>query len=139
MMRWIELIPIAAAVLCFAAALWLRVSRSRGIRNPVYTEGVVIGAVTQTHCRNRSMVTTMAPKIRYMTEQGERVATSRHFVPEWQYRYLQGEKIKICYQKENPGLFRICRNTSQDWFQIILLAAGAGILLAYAVLWVQYY
>ncbi len=139
MMLWIELIPVVAALLCFAAALGIHLNQKKGIRHPIYTEATIVGEVTQTHYHNRSEVMVIAPKVRYMTEQGEQLAASRHFMPEWQYRYHRGDKIRICYQRENPGLFRICRTNGEEWCRNGFLVAGVGILLAYAVLRMQYH
>ncbi len=139
MIFWIEMIPVAAALLCFAAALGFHCRKNKGIRHPVYTDATVIGEVQQIHYRSRTEVLFLAPQVKYMTEKGEMTATDRHFMPEWQYRYRRGEKIRICYQKENPGLFRICRTAGEEWCRNGFLIAGVGILLAYAVLRMQYH
>ncbi len=139
MMFWIEMIPIAASLLCFAAAALVNCSKSRGIRHPVFTDATVVDAVRQVQYRSRTEVELYAPRVTYMTEQGEQTATFRHYVPEWQYRYHKGDIIRICYQKENPGLFQICHTARQEWCRNIFLLMGVGILFAYAVLRVQYH
>ncbi len=139
MMFWIEMIPIAASLLCFAAAAVVHASKSRGVRHPVYTEATVVDTVRQVQYRNRTEIERFAPRIRYMTEQGEQTVTSQHYMPEWQYRYQKGDIINICYQKDNPGRFQICRTVHQELCRNLFLIVGVGIIVAYAVLRLQYH
>ncbi len=139
MIVFIRMLPVVFALCCIAAALWLRFSRRCGVRNPKYTKGTVVSKMTQTSYRHHSTVEQYAPVVRYMTEQGEQTASARYFVPEWQYRYHQGEQVEICYDEKNPGIFQICRSSGREVRSMMLLAVGITTLLAYAVLWVQYY
>lgn len=134
----IKLLPILFAAACFLAAFWQMRKRKGRIRQPVYTEAVVISKVTQTEYRHRSLVGQSAPVVRYTTENGEKSAAYRFFVPDWQYDYHTGDKVEICYEKENPGIFQICRERSNVWKCHLLLCVGTVTLLAYAVLWLQY-
>ncbi len=139
MIYFIALLPILFAIGCTIAALWLRRSRRSGIRCPVYTEAVVVSKVTQMGYRHHSMVEQSAPVVRYQTEHGEQMAAYRKFMPEWQYSYRIGETVQICYEKENPNHFLICRNDSHVRFSNLLLCIAVGTILAYAVLWLQYH
>lgn len=99
----------------------------------------MISKVIQMGYSHRSITEQSAPVVRYMTEDGEKTAAYRHFVPDWQYHYHLGDRIEICYEKENSGMFQICRNRTHTGICFLLLCIGAGTLLAYAVLWLQYY
>ncbi len=139
MMIFIQLLPVLVSLGCAAAAFLLRRRTSRGIRNPVYTEAVVVSKATQMSYRHRSTVEQSAPVLRYETEQGERTAIYRDYVPEWMYNYHKGDRIQICYDHENTANFRICRDQKNVWKSNLLFCAAFGILLAYAVLWLQYH
>jgi hypothetical protein len=133
-----ELLPLLFAAGCIAAACMQGKFRYFRIRHPVYTQGEIVGCAVQKAYRCRSEAELVAPIIRYTTEQGEQSLVYRHFVPEWQYRYRNGESVKICYDRVHPEIFHICSDKSSlcRWF---LLALGICTLFAYAVLWVQYY
>ncbi|MDE6004206.1 MAG: hypothetical protein K2G88_02335 [Oscillospiraceae bacterium] len=133
----LKLLPVLIAGICILLACLPK--RYKNIAKPVITEAEIISQVTQKIYHNHSEIETIAPVVRYMTEQGEQVATSRQFFPEWQYYWKQGDKIKICYSKLQPSIFQICQDSKTQCKKLILLTIGIGILLAYAVLWVQYY
>lgn len=139
MILLVKILPILIAVLCIAAALLQKHLFRVKLRDPVYTDGVIVRCERQEIYKQRAMVTAMAPVVRYHTPEGERTATSRRFMPEWQYPYRVGETVRICYEKTQPGLFVICGDSSAVLRRDILLTAGIGILLAYTVLWIQYY
>lgn len=133
------MLPVIFAVCCVLAALWLRRKRRGSIRHPVYTEAVVVSKVTQTGYRHRSMVEQSAPVVQYMTEKGQQTVTCRNYVPEWQYSYRMGDRIQICYEKDRPGIIQICNNRNDVLLSDLLIVIGIGTLVAYAVLWLQYY
>lgn len=139
MMLFIMLLPILISLCLTAVAILLRCSSKKGIRQPVYTDAVVISKVTQMGYHNHSTVELSAPVVRYRTQQGERTATYRRYVPEWQYRYKTGDTIRICYEKENSANFRICHDPSNQWKSDLLLCVAGAIFLAYVVLGIQYY
>ncbi len=139
MIRLVMLLPVVFSLCCIGAALWLRFDRRCGIRNPEYTKGIIVSKVTQVCYRQHHMVELYAPVVRYMTAQGEQTAPARAFSPEWQYRYQQGEQVEICYDRKQPGIFQICRSGGRTVYSTMLFAVGIATLLAYAVLWVQYY
>ncbi len=139
MIAFVKLMPLLLAAGCIAAGLLQKVQHRSRLRCPVYTEAVVVSCVRQQMYRQRAVVETLAPVVSYTTPQGEQSAASRRFVPEWQYRYRTGEKVRICYEKTQPGLIEICDDSSSTLRRDVLLALGFGILLAYAVLWIQYY
>ena len=133
----LKLLPILIAGICILLSClpeW-----HKNIKKPVITDGEIISQVTQRIYRNRSEIETTAPVVRYMTEQGEQIATSQQFFPEWQYSWKQGDKIRICYSKLQPNVFQICQDSKTQWRKIILLTIGIGSLIAYAVLWIKYY
>ncbi|MDE7094478.1 MAG: hypothetical protein K2O52_06175, partial [Oscillospiraceae bacterium] len=84
----LKLLPILIAGICILLACLPE--QHRNIKKPVITEGEIISQVTQRIYRNHSEIETIAPVVRYMTEQGEQIATSRQFFPEWQYYWKQG-------------------------------------------------
>lgn len=139
MIKLILLLPVLFAFCCFLAAWWQRRSRKGGIRHPVYTDAVIVSKVTQTGYRHHSTVEQSAPVVRYMTDVGERTSVYRYYVPEWQYSYRTGETVQICYDRDNPLIFHICREQRNMWISNLLLCTGVGTLLAYAVLLLQYY
>ncbi len=139
MITLIRMLPVLFALGCFIAGIFVRKGSRRGIRHPVYTQAVVVSKVSQTGYRHHAIVEQSAPVVRYRTESGEITSTCRNYVPEWQYTYRIGEQISICYDKENQTLFRICRNQGNIWYSSLLLVTGAGTLLAYAALLLQYY
>ena len=139
MMIVIRLLPVFFAVCCFLAAILLRREKRGGIRHPVPAQAVVISSVRQMEVHHNAPVERIAPVVRYMTDCGEITAASQKFLPEWQYTYRTGEQIPICYEKEQPSNFRICCTQGDVWISNFLLVIGAGTLLAYAVLYLQYY
>lgn len=139
MMHVIRILPVVFAFCCIAGALYLRFSRRCGIRNPKYTQATVVSRIKQVSYRHGSAVEQYAPVMRYMTEQGEQTAPARSFVPDWQFRYREGEQVEICYDEKHPGIFQICRSSGREVRSMLLFAVGITTLLAYAVLWVQYY
>lgn len=132
----LKLLPILVAGICILLACLPK--QHRNIKQPVIIEGEIISQVTQKIYRNHSEIETIAPVVRYMTEQGEQIATSRQFFPEWQYDWKQGDNIRICYSKLQPDIFQICQDSKSEWKKLILLTIGIGTLIAYAVLWVEY-
>ncbi|MBE6851712.1 MAG: DUF3592 domain-containing protein [Ruminococcus sp.] len=139
MMIFIQLLPVLISLCCVIAAILLRRSVKGSVRNPVYTQAVVVSKVTQIGYRHHSTVEQSAPVLRYMTEQGERTAVYQRYVPEWQYNYHNGDTVQICYDQKNSGNFRICHDQSDVWKSNLLLCIAFGTLLAYAVLWIQYH
>ncbi len=136
-MIWIfKILPVCIGVLCIIIA-WLP-ERDRKIKNPVFTDGEVVGSVTQKIYQKHSETLSFAPVVRYQTEQGEITCTISYFVPEWQYRYHKGDKIKICYEKSQPQLCSIQNGSRYEIRKVLCMTVGIGILAAYAVLWVQY-
>lgn len=134
-MIWILLMPVLIALGCIAAAL---IPTGHNVPHPCYTEGIVVAHKSQKIYRNHSETEAIAPVVCYQTPDGEITATSRSYVPEWQYRHRIGDRVKICYNAQQPDIFRICGDGS-PWRKGILLTVGIGTLLAYGVLWVQYH
>lgn len=139
MMVFIQLLPVLVSLCLAAAAILLRCTNKRGIKHPVYTDAIVVSKVTQMGYHNHSTVELSAPVVRYRTEQGERTAIYRRYVPDWQYRYRNGETIRICYEKNNHGKFQICHDQGNRWKSDLLFSVAGMILVAYVVLWIQYY
>ena len=139
MMLFIRLLPVLVSLCLAVAAILLRCSRKRGIRHPIFTDATVVSKVTQMGYHNHSTVELSAPVLRYHTEQGEKTATYRKYVPDWQYRYKIGDTIRICYEKENNGKFQICHEQSDRWKSDLIFCVAGTILVAYAVLLIQYY
>lgn len=135
-MIWLYLLPVLTALLCIILAFW-PVKREKVV-NPEYTEGRIVGHRTQTVTRYRNETQAFAPIVQYLVNDREITAAAREYVPEWQYTYRTGERVRICYNLKQPDLFQICRGSS-TWRRGALLTAGIGILLAYGVLWVQYF
>ncbi|MBE6849639.1 MAG: DUF3592 domain-containing protein [Ruminococcus sp.] len=139
MSKLILLFPVLFAAVCILAALWLRRKRRDGIRHPVYAQAVVISTVRQMEIHHNAAVERIAPVMQYRTEQGEITATYHKYLPEWQYSLQKGECVPICYEREKPTQFCICREQKSIWASNFLLVTAFGTLLAYAVLWLQYY
>ena len=135
MLLVLMLMPVLIALGCIAAAL-LPVGHK--VPHPCYTEGIVVAHRSQRIYRHRNETEAFAPVVRYTTPNGEITAASRSYVPEWQYRHRTGDKVKICYNAQQPDLFRICGDGSA-WRRGVLLTVGIGTLLAYGVLWIQYH
>lgn len=131
----ILLMPVLIALGCIAAAL---IPTGHHVPHPCYTEGIVVAHKSQKIYRNRSEIEALAPVVRYNTPDGEITATSRSYVPEWQYPHRIGDRVKICYHAQQPDVFRICGESS-PWRKAVLLTVGIGTLLAYGVLWIQYH
>lgn len=136
MILLLELLPVLIALACIAAA-FVPVRRSR-ISHPCYTKGIVVAHRTQRMYKHRSETEAFAPVVRYNTPKGEITAASRVYVPEWQYRHKIGDQVQICYHAQQPDIFQICRDGG-EWRRGVLLTLGIGTLLAYGVLWIQYY
>ncbi len=137
-MIWIlEFLPVIAGILCIAAA-WIP-ERHKAIREPVITDGEVVGSASQKVFQKHSEAFLFAPVVRYHTPQGEQKSTARNFVPEWQYAYRIGDVISICYEKSRPDLFEIRNGSRYQFRKTLCLTAGIGILAAYAVLRIQYH
>ena len=139
MTELIRMFPLFIALCSIAAGILVQRGGRGGIRNPVQTNAVVVSKITQTGYRHHSAVEMSAPVVRYETEHGEVTAAYRKFLPEWQDTYRIGEEIPICYDRENPTQFRICRNQTNRMGGALLILSGCGTLLAYAVLLLQYY
>ncbi len=137
MILFLKLLPILTGILCIIIAVLPE--RHRNFRNPVFTEGEVIGSVTQKVFQKHSEAFSFAPVVRYQTGQGEQKATARIFVPEWQYHYRTGDKITVCYEKAQPQIFEIHNGSRYEFRKTLCLTAGIGILTAYAVLYIQYH
>ena len=137
MILFFRILPVLIGMLCIVTALLPE--RYREIRNPVITEGEVISIVTQRIYRNHSEIHALAPMVRYQTEHGEIKAASRQFVPDWQFVYKTGDKVRICYEKSQPDKFRICHDNAWQFRRTLCLTVGIGILTAYAVLQIQYH
>lgn len=135
-MMLLKLLPVLISLFCIAAAL-IPVRRGK-IAHPCYTEGLIVGHRTQMVYKYRNETMAFAPVVRYMAQDKEITAVSRYYVPEWQYGHRTGERVKICYNAQQPDLFRICRDGG-EWRRGVLLTIGIGTLLAYGILWIQYY
>ncbi len=136
MMLCLRILPILIALVCIGLAFLPE--RHRTIKNPIYTEGVIIGKNAQRIQQGRTETEAFAPICRYTVGDKEITATSRDFVPDWQYRYLNGQQVKICCNQHQPDIFQICGNHS-EWKRGILLTFGIATLLAYGVLLWQYH
>lgn len=134
-MSGLYLLPVLAALLCIVLAFFP--VRHENVHHPGYADGVIIGCRTQTVTSHRTETKAFAPVVQYTVQDREITAAARDYVPEWQYAYRVGDKVRICYSTQQPDLFRICRK-SGAWRRGILLTAGIGTLLAYGVLMVQY-
>ncbi|MDE5769706.1 MAG: DUF3592 domain-containing protein [Oscillospiraceae bacterium] len=132
----LELIPVLIGLLCVILAFLPE--RHPGMKQLVFTDGEVISRVTQKIYRHHSEIEMFAPVVKYDTEHGERIVTSQHFVPEWQYPWKRGDKIRICYSKINPDRFRICQDSKTQWRRMMLCTFGIGTILAEIVLLLQY-
>ncbi len=106
------------------------------VKEPIYTEGEVVGKVCQ--MQTRQNVPCFAPVVRYQTENGECTSTARILIPEWQYDYQNGDKIKIYYEKTCPSVFGIVNSSTRKYRKIFCLTAGISILIAYGVILVIY-
>ncbi len=135
-MIWLYLLPVLTALICIILA-FLPVKRER-VSHPDYTYGVIIGHRTQMVNRYRSETMTFSPIVRYTVNDREITAAARKYVPEWQYEYRVGDRVRICYNTQQPDLFQLCQKSS-TWRKGVLLTVGIGTLLAYGVLWVQYF
>ena len=136
MILLLQIMPILIAVICIGLA-YLPTSR-KSIRNPAYTDGIIVGKNAQRIQRSRTETEAFAPICRYTAGGREITATSREYLPDWQYNYLNGQQVKICYDEHQPDLFQICGNKS-EWRKAIFLTAGIGTLLADLVLLLQYH
>lgn len=134
MILFFKIFPVVIGILCIIIA-WI--PERKKLKSPVFAEAEIIDSVTQKMFRKHSETLFYAPVIRYQTEQGIVTATDRTFVPEWQYRYQKGDKIKICYEKLNPQIFWIQNDSRSELRKILGMTLGIGILTAYAVLWMQ--
>lgn len=132
----LKLLPVMIGILCIVTAC---IPERSSIKQPVFTEGEVIGSVSQKRFQKHSEAIFLAPVIRYQTEQGEQTAAARNFVPEWQYHYREGDKLRICYDKSAPGIFGILNGSGYRFRRVLCLTAGISILTAYGILWIQYY
>ncbi len=137
-MLLLRALPVIFAAVCILTGLFLPRLTRRRIRRPVYTKAEVVSCVTQQVYKKRTPVTLQAPVLRFGTSRGEVTAPSADFLPEWQYRYTKGQTVTICYEEARPAHFVICAQPGGDVRRILLLTAGVGTLLAYAVLWLQY-
>lgn len=133
----LELIPVLIGLLCMILA-FLPDRRLSGLKQPVFTDGEVVSYVTQKIYRHHSEIEMFAPVVKYSVEHQERTAVSQHFVPEWQYPWKRGDKIRICYSKTNPAQFRICQDSKAQWRRMALCTFGIGTIFAEIVLLLQY-
>ncbi len=138
-MLLLRLTPLLLGALCIAAGLLLPLLSRKRIRHPVYTQATVVSSVRQQVYQNRSVIEAIAPVVRYETERGEITVTAKHFLPEWQYRYRNGDSVRICYDRSRPEHFAFCDSTGSRTGRVLLLTAGIGMMLAYGILWVQYH
>lgn len=136
MVFFLNILPVLIGLVCIVLA-FVPVRRSR-VSHPCYTEGTIIGHRTQRMYRHHSGAELYAPVVRFTTPKGEITAASRTYLPEWQYGFRTGDKVKICYHAQQPDVFAIC-SESNAWRRSILLTAGIGTILAYGVLWLQYF
>lgn len=133
-MIWvIRLLPAAAALVCIVLGL---LPQRRGVSHPVMTEGTVIGSRRQRIPQRRGEIEVFAPVVCYATPDGEIEAVSRDFVPEWQYDHHPGDLVQLCYDAQQPDVFRLTKGGT--WRRVICLTIGIGTLIAYGVLLVQY-
>lgn len=135
-MIWvIRLMPAAVALVCIVLGL---LPQPRGkVSHPAYTVGTVVGSRMQRLPRRGSELVLFAPVVRYETPTGEITATARDFLPEWQYSHHPGDRVQVCYDAQQPDVFRLC-NDGGTWRRGIFLTIGIGTLLAGGVLWIQY-
>ncbi len=131
----LRLLPVLIGLLCIIAAFVP--GRRNRVAHPCDTWGIVVGCRTQPVYQHRGEAQAFAPVVRYTTDKGEITAVSRHYVPEWQYGYRTGDRVKIRYDTQQPDVFCICG--SGRWRRGMLMTVGIGTILAYGVLWVQYH
>ena len=136
MILLLEFLPVLIGIFCIIIG-WIP-ERHGAIRNPEFTQGEIIGTVTQKVFQKHSEALSFAPVVRYQTAQGGQKATARNFVPEWQYHYRTGDKITVCYDKNNPQIFEIHNGSRYAFRKTICMTAGIGILTAYVILRMQY-
>lgn len=136
MLIFLEGLPVLIGLVCIVLA-FVPVRRGR-IPHPCYTEGIIAGRRSQRMYRHHNEAELFAPVVRYSTPQGEITAVSRTYLPEWQYGFRTGDTVKICYHAQQPDVFIICSDSS-GWRRGVLLTIGLGTILAYGVLWLQYF
>ena len=137
MILFLKLLPVLTGILCII--IGILPERHPNMKNPIFTEGEVIGSMTQKIFQKHSEAFSFAPVVQYHTEQGEQKATARTFTPEWQYHYRTGDKITVCYEKSQPQVFEIHNGSRYEFRKKLCFTAGFGILAAYVILWVQYH
>lgn len=136
MVLFLEILPVLIGLVCIVLA-FVPVRRGR-VSHPCYTEGTITGHRSQRVYRHNNEAELFAPVVRFTTPKGEITAASRTYVPEWQFGYRTGDKVKICYNAQQPDLFIIC-SENNAWRRGVLLTIGLGTILAYGVLWLQYF
>ena len=136
MFIFIKILPVLVAVILILMAVLPE--RHRNFKSPVLTDGEIISSVSQRIMQKQHETLAFAPIVRYQTEQGEHTGTARLFVPEWQYHYHIGEKIRICYEKTQPEYFEIHHGSQYEIRKLFCLTGGCGILLADLILWLLY-
>ncbi len=136
MMLFVQLLPFFFAAGCILASFLLKPIKARGIRKPVYAQGVIVSMVRQQVQRNRTVLEVIAPVVQFETAEGTQTLHSQRFYPEWQLNHRVGDHITICYDAAHPSQFRIC--DVNPWYRTMLVVVGVMTMLAYAVLWMQY-
>lgn len=134
-MQLLLFVPLLLAGGCILAA-FIPVRKGH-IAHPVYTMGTVVGTQSQRVWHHRSETESCAPIVRYETPQGEITAASRYYLPDWQYHRRTGDRVRICYDRQQPDLFCLC-DESSHWRKAVLLTFGIGTIAAYGILWGQY-
>lgn len=136
MILFFRILPVLIALLCFIIGSVPQ--RIRSIHSPVFTDAEIVGSVSQKVFQKHSESLSFAPVVRYPAELGEITATSRIFVPEWQYHYRPGDHVRICYEKSNPGIFCILNDSRFRFRKLLCFTVGISILIAYGILSIQY-
>lgn len=132
MILFLKLLPVMVSLLCIMLAF---LPERSGIARPAYAEGVVISSVVQRIWRHHSEIQALAPVVTFTGGGREISAAAKRFVPEWQYTFHTGDKVRICYDREYPERFRVCGGNS--FRRAVLLTLGIGTLAAYGILWVR--
>ena len=133
MIFFLKLLPFVLSLFCVVLAF---LPERGGIARPAYAEGVVISSAVQRIWRHHSEIQALAPVVTFTAGKREISAAARQFVPEWQYAFHTGDRVRICYDRAHPERFRVCGGNS--FRRTVLLTLGIGTLAAYGILWVQF-
>lgn len=133
MIIFLKLLPVMVSLLCIVLAF---LPERSGISRPAHAEGVVISSAVQRVWRHHSEIQALAPVVTFTAGEREISAAAKQFVPEWQYAFHPGDRVRICYDRAHPERFRVCGGNR--FRRAVLLTFGIGTLAAYGILWVQF-